>query len=330
MKKYSSIVVLAILTTLTACGDGTKVSDDKVTLKFGNLTPEHAILAGEKFKEIAEAEDPSLEVVLYHKNILGSDRVLVESTQLGDIDIAASATAPLADAYPDFYAFDIPYLFSDEKHADSVVDGSIGQEMLDGLGALDLKGLGYWENGFRNLTGNKLMRVPADVKGMKLRTMENEIHILAWKAIGANPTPMASSERFTALQQGTIDGQENPFPEIESAKLQEVQKHMTVTEHVWAPWVLVMNLDKFNSLNPSQQKAILKASRESALVSREVARRMDKEVRERFKTQGVTITELTPQEKQLWQDKVIAADIFSLVKEKMDHPDYLDQIISIK
>ena len=330
MKNKFSIVVLVIFTVLvTACGKDEK-KDGKVVLKFGNLTPEHAILAAEKFKEVAEKEDPTLEIVLYHKNILGSDRVLVESTRLGDIDIAASATAPLADVYPDFYTFDIPYLFLSEKHADSIVDGPIGKEMLSGMSTLGLKGLGYWENGFRNLTGNKLMRVPADVKGMKLRTMENEIHIAAWKAIGANPTPMASSERFTALQQGTIDGQENPFPEIESARLQEVQKFMTVTEHVWAPWVLVMNSKKFDSLTKSQQNAILKASEESIVVSREVARRMDKEVRRRFIEQGVTITELTPAEKQLWQDKIIEADIFSLVKEKMVNPNYLDEIMSAK
>ena len=330
MKKNFLVTLLMFAVSITACGDK-KEDSGKVTLKFSNLTPEHAILAGEKFKEVAEAADPSLEVILYHKNVLGDDRVVVESTRLGDIDIAASSSSPLANTYPDFYLFDTPYLFLNEKEVDAALDGPVGAQLLSDIEGLNLKGLGFWENGFRNLTGNeKEVFVPEDVKGMKIRTMENEVHLAAWKAIGANPTPMAFSELFTALQQGTIDGQENPFTGIEAAKLQEVQKYMTVTEHVWTPWVLMMNLDKFNSLNESQKNAIMKASRASVVHSREMSRKLDKEIRKRFVEQGIVISELTPAQKQKWQDKIVEANIFDLVKKRMTNPEYLDRIISEK
>ncbi len=327
MKKISVVILMLLALMVTACGSKDGSKDGKVTLKFSGLTPEHGILAAERFKEIAEAEDPSLEIVLYQKNILGDDRVVIESTRLGDIDIAASSTSPLASSFPNFYLYDTPYLFLNEEQVDAVIDGPVTEKILDELESNNLKGLGMWENGFRNLTGSaKAVRTPDDVRGMKLRTMENEVHIAAWKAIGANPTPMAFSELFTALQQGTIDGQENPFTGIESAKLQEVQKYMTVTEHVWTPWILVMNLEKFNSLNESQQNAILKAARASVLESREKSRKLDREIRDRFAADGIVITELTSEEKQAWQEKVMGGNIFELVKDRMANPEYLDEV----
>lgn len=331
MKDKLSILWVLVFVLLTAACSGGKTQDGKVVLKFSNVTPENGVLSGEKFKEVAEAADPSLEIVLYHKNVLGDDRVVVESTRLGDIDIVASSSSPLASSYPDFYLFDAPYLFLGLEQANSTLDGSIGQKILDDLSSINLKGLAFWENGFRNLTGSKkVIQVPDDLKGMKLRTMDNEVHLAAWKALGANPTPMAFSELFTALQQGTIDGQENPFIGVASAKLQEVQKYMTVTEHVYTPWVLMMNLKKFDSLTESQQAAILKAARESTIYGREVSKKMDQELREEFIKQGVKITELTPSQKKLWQDKVLQANIFDLVKEKMKTPQYLDEIINAK
>lgn len=330
MKKFY-VLALSVFCVLTlgSCGENKAAKSGKVTLKFSNVSLDPGIMAGDKFKEIAEAADPSLEIVLYPKNVLGDDRVVVESTRIGDIDIVASSTSPLASTYPDFFLFDAPYLFLGPEDADTVLGGPVGQKILDDLSSIGLKGLVWWENGFRNLTASKkAMKLPADVRGMKLRTMDNEVHLAAWKALGANPTPMAFSELFTALQQGTIDGQENPFTGIAAAKLQEVQKYMTTTEHVYTPFVVMMNLKKFDSLTDKQKAAIMKASQETFVYEREVSRKMEKSLKEEFKNKGIAITDLTQDEKKQWQDMVMKSDVYKLVKAKMQHPEYLDEIVN--
>jgi tripartite ATP-independent transporter DctP family solute receptor len=305
-------------------------SEETVELVFSNVTSVSGKDAGEVFKRVAEEESGGSVVVnLFPDNMLGDDRVVIETTAMGNIDIGVSSTSPLATMYPDFYLFDSPYLFLNSEDAYAKLDGEVGQEILDGMESIGLKGLAFWENGFRNFTNNKTaVKTPADVKGFKVRTMENEVHIAAWTAFGANPTPMAFTELFTALQQGTVDAQENPLGIIDANKFVEVQDYVSLTQHVYTPYVVCMNLDKFNSLSENQQNAILKAAAESTSFQRERSQELEKEILEKFAAGGTTVVELTDDEKAEWQKVVTDNNIFDLVKQKMEHPEYLDAMLA--
>ncbi|WP_321448634.1 DctP family TRAP transporter solute-binding subunit [uncultured Cohaesibacter sp.] len=299
------------------------------TLRFSNVTSVSGKDAGVEFKRIVEEKtNGSLEVKHFPDNQLGNDRVITESTIFGDIDIGVSSTSPLATLFPDLYAFDAPFLFLSPEDAYAKLDGETGQAILKTLEKKGLKGLAFWENGFRNFTNSKqAVAEPSDLDGMKIRTMENDVHLAAWRALGANPTPMAFSELFTALQQGTVDGQENPLGIIDGNRFQEVQSNVSLTQHVYTPYIVFMNLDKFNSLSAEEQDAIVTAAKETTTFQRNRSQELEKEILVRIKNDGVTVTELTPDQKAMWQKIIVDANIYDLVKSKMDHPEYMDALL---
>jgi len=346
VKKICVALAAIMALSLTACGGsatsgsstsgsgtgdaasptGTASTEEVVKLKFAGVTSDSAKQASELFKEIAERESGgSLEITLYPDNMLADDRVAIETTQFGDIDIGTSSTSPLCTMYADFYLFDSPYLFLSKQEVYDFIDGETGKTILDGMESIGLKGLCLWENGFRNFTNNKVaVSKPADMATMKIRTMENEVHLAAWKALGANPTPMAFAEVFTALQQGTIDGQENPLGIINANKFQEVQKYVSMTQHVYTPYIVCMNLDKWNSLSDNQKAAMETAVAQSTTYQRQRSQEIEDEILANFESQGVSVIHLSDDEKAVFQQIITDNDIFSLVKEKMDNPQYLD------
>ncbi|WP_316858646.1 DctP family TRAP transporter solute-binding subunit [uncultured Cohaesibacter sp.] len=314
-------ILLALAATPTLAKD--------VTLKFANVASVSGKEAGQLFKKIVEEEtNGAVKVNLFPDNQLGDDRVAVESTIFGDIDIAVSATSPLATIFSDFYLFDTPYIFLSPEQAYAGLDGPAGKAILESLAGKDLKGLAFWENGFRNFTSkNKKVSVPDDLVGMKVRTMENDVHLAAWKALGASPTPMAGTELFTALQQGTVDAQENSLGVIDGLKFNEVQNYLTTTQHVYTPYVVVMNLDKFNSLTEDQQAIIEKAAKQSTDFQRKRSGELEQAILEKFQ-KSMTVTLLSPEDKKLWQKKIVDAKISEMVKSKMQHPEYFDQLLN--
>ncbi len=328
MKWMNTVALMGALTCAWSL-TGTAVAAEKnVTLKFSNVTSQSAKDAGKVFKEIAEKESGgTLKINLFPDNQLGDDRVVIETTVFGDIDVAVSSTSPLANMFPDFYVFDTPFLFLNSQQAYSGLDGKAGQAILKSMEKKGLKGLAFWENGFRNFTDNKVAaKRPEDVKGMKIRTMENEVHLAAWNAFGANPTPMAFTELFTALQQGTVDGQENPLGIIDGNKFQEVQKYVSLTQHVYTPYVVVMNLEKYNSLSDKQKAALEKATKESTEFQRKQSAKYEGEILAKLRKGGTVVTELSADDKAAWQKRVVDAKIFDKVKSKMQNPAYLDQL----
>lgn len=170
---------------------------------------------------------------------------------------------------PETKILDVPFLFRDKAHARAVLDGPIGQEMLGKFDAKGFKALAWAENGFRHMTNSKRdVKAPEDLKGLKMRTMENPVHIAAYKGFGIITTPMAFPEVFTALQQGTVDGQENPLSVIISAKFDQVQKHLTLTGHVYSPCIFLMNKASFDKLSAADKQAFIDAAKEGAKANR--------------------------------------------------------------
>lgn len=206
----------------------------------------------------------------FYASALGNEREAIEAVQLGTLDMAMSSTGPVPNFVPELAILDIPFLFRDYAHARSTLDGPIGQEMLKKFEPVGIKALAWGENGFRHMTNSKhAVRTPEDLKGLKLRTMENPTHMQAYKGFGIIPTPMAISEVFTALQQGTVDGQENPISVIQSWKFDQVQKHLTLTGHVYSPAFIMMNKGLWDGLSDADKQHFLDAAKVAVKANRD-------------------------------------------------------------
>lgn len=249
---------------------GTTVPDEVVEvteIKLGHVVNEgdgfH--IAALKFKELVEAKTDKYEISIYPNAVLGDERTLIEGMQLGTIDMGVITNGPIANFLPEIAVFEMPFLFSSAEEAYKILDGSIGQDMLKKLETVNLKGLAFAERGFRNLTNSKRpVLEPADIKGLKVRVMENPVYIDTFTTLGANTVPMAWTEALTALQQGTIDGQENPINVIYSFKLYETQKYLSLTRHAYAPATFLMSKALFDSFAPDIQQIVLEAAQEAA------------------------------------------------------------------
>ena len=200
---------------------------------------------------------------------LGGERESIEAVQLGTQELAFSSTGPVPNFVPETKILDVPFLFRDKAHARAVLDGPIGQDLLKKFEPKGFKALAWAENGFRHMTNSKRdVKAPEDLKGLKMRTMENPVHIAAYKGFGIITTPMAFPEVFTALQQGTVDGQENPLSVIEAAKLDQVQKYLTLTGHVYSPAVILMSKAKWDALSAADKQAFHQAAVEAVKANR--------------------------------------------------------------
>ncbi|RKD22943.1 ABC transporter substrate-binding protein [Ammoniphilus oxalaticus] len=313
MRKWMTGILAASLLSLslTACGGGQQGGDQQKqeganppaagnvrTIRAGiGLNDQHPQFKGlEKFKEIVERDtNGSIVVENYHSGQLGDDRAMMEALQLGTQEMTCPSTAPIANFVPGFSVFDIPFLFPNEEVADQVLlKDPVGQELLDMLPEQGMVGLAYWENGFRDLTNNKHeVKTVADFKDLKIRTMENKLHLAAFRALGANPTPMAFSELFTAMQQGTVNGQENPIATIYLQKYNEVQKYLSLTHHVYSPFVLLLSKKFWDESTPEEQEIMKKAAQEAGDYERKLVREANGEYVDDLKAAGMTVTEIT-------------------------------------
>jgi tripartite ATP-independent transporter DctP family solute receptor len=220
-------------------------------------------------KEVEKRTEGRYKIQTFYSASLGAEREATEAVQLGTQELTFTSTGPIPNFVPEVKILDVPFLFRDYAHARAVLDGPIGQELLQKFDARGMKALAWGENGFRHMTNSKrAVNAPEDLKGLKMRTMENPVHVQAYKGFGIIPTPMAFSEVFTALQQGTVDGQENPLSVITSAKFDQVQKYLTLTGHVYSPCVFLMNKGAFDKLSAADKTAFLEAAKEGVKANR--------------------------------------------------------------
>lgn len=219
------------------------------------------------FKEAVERLTNNRFRVTIQRN--DNEREGIEATQIGTQEFTITSTGPVGNFVREVLVLDIPFLFRDYDHARGVLDSSIGQDLLGRFPARGLVGVVWMENGFRNLTNSRReVTTPADVRGMKVRTMENQVHMRAFTTLGALPTPMAFSELVPALQQGTVDGQENPIPVIVANNLNQVQRFLSLTRHVYSPAVLIGNPAFWNRLSAADRALFQQAAAEAARANR--------------------------------------------------------------
>jgi tripartite ATP-independent transporter DctP family solute receptor len=228
----------------------------------------------------------------FYSGALGAERESIEALQVGTLDLTMTSTGPVPNFVPEVAILDIPFLMRDYPHARAVLDGPIGQDMLGKFPAKGIVALAWGENGFRHMTNSKRpVNAPDDLKGLKMRTMENPVHIQAYKQFGIIPTPMAFTEVFTALQQGTVDGQENPLSVISAAKFEQVQKYMTLTGHVYSPALILMSKAVWDKLSAPDKEAFLASAKEAVKANRA---RIDDDERRAvadLRSKGMTIVE---------------------------------------
>jgi tripartite ATP-independent transporter DctP family solute receptor len=221
---------------------------------------------------------------------LGGERDMLEAVQLGTLDAVATASGPAGGFVREVLAVDFPYLFRDSEHAYKALDGPVGTSILDRFTAKNMIGVAWLENGWRQLTNSaRPIKSPADLKGLKIRTMENEIHVAYFRALGATAVPMPSPELYNALQQRVVDGQENPWTNIWTFKWYEVQKHGSATAHLYSPGLLVMSKKAWDKLPPDIQQYIKELRPQLSKVSRDWVRNKDADMVSQLTAKGMTL-----------------------------------------
>ncbi|WP_372660798.1 TRAP transporter substrate-binding protein [Hydrogenophaga sp.] len=250
---------------------------------------------------------------------LGSDVQMQQALIGGAQEMMVGSTATLVGITKEMAIWDTPFLFNNGKEADVVLDGPVGQKVMDKLEEKGLVGLVYWENGFRNLTNNKrAVTKLEDMDGIKLRVMQNTVFIDSFKTLGANAVPLPFSELFTALETRTVDGQENPYNTILSSKFYEVQKYLTVTNHVYSPWIVLVSKKYWDALSKDEQKVLMDAAVKSRDFEREDTRAEASKALADLKSKGMQINELAPAEANRMRDKLTAVNASIATNVGMD------------
>ncbi|MDT7519577.1 TRAP transporter substrate-binding protein [Rhodoferax sp. TBRC 17660] len=295
MKRLFIKSVLATV-ALAACGLASAQDIKERTIKFGLNSPEgHPAVAGmRKFASAVEAKSGGkIKVQLFLNGSLGSDQATLSALKGGTVEMAVMNSGILASEVKALEIFDFPFLFANEKEADAIVDGPIGQKMHAALADRGIVGLSYWELGFRNITtGKKVITKVDDIAGLKLRVIPNAINVDWVKALGANPTPLPFPEVYAALEQGAIDGQENPIAVIAANKFWEVQKNVALTNHQYNPQSVIFSKKVWDTMSAVEKKIIDESADEAVKAQREANRAALNNNLELLKKNGMNVTTL--------------------------------------
>ena len=329
---------------LTACSGGGGESGggggDSVNIRFAHVVSADTTQqqAYEYFANaVNEKSDGRITVEIFPDGQLGGEREMIESVQAGNLDMTAPSVGVLANFDESLQVFDFPFIFEDVETAYEVLDSEVGEELLSGLEGSGLTALGYGENGFRHLASNdETITSPDQMDGVKLRTMEVPMHIAYWQSVGANPTPMPFTEVFTALQQGVVDGVENPFQLIYTAKFHEPSQYLTTTGHIYDPEIILINQNFLEGLSAEDQEIIQSSMDEAIAELRSLNADLDAELRASIEEEGATITDLSADEHQVWVDSAIPfyeenaskvdTEKLALILEAAGNTTYLDAI----
>lgn len=301
------LFIKSVIASLALAAMGLASAQER-TIKYGLNSPEgHPAVAGmKKFAELVAAKSGGkMKVQLFLNGSLGSDQATLSALKGGTVEMAVMNSGILASEVKALEVFDFPFLFNNEKEADAIVDGPIGKKMYAALAEKGIIGLAYQELGFRNITtGKRALNKVDDIAGLKLRVIPNAINVDWVKALGANPTPMPFPEVYAALEQGAIDGQENPISVIAANKFWEVQKFVGLTNHQYNPQSVIFSKKVWDTLSAADKKILEDSALEAAIVQRAAARASVAANLELLKTNGMTVTQLSPAEVTKLREKM--------------------------
>jgi len=253
---------------------------------------------------VEEGSNGEFEVKIFPSSQMGPDREMIEGVQTGVLEMAVSPSSFFAGWDPAFAVIELPYMYPGKDVALKVLNGPAGQKMLDKLGNQGLVGLGWLENGVRHVSNNvRAIHTPEDLNGVKLRTMKVPAHVDTFSALGANPTPMNFGEVYSALQQGVIDGQENPVALIDSQRFYEVQKHVSLTSHVFTTYIPVISQSFFGGLSSKHQALLSDSMKKAAMFQQELVNGEESAQLEKIKKAGTKVVVLNKDQLQAFVDK---------------------------
>lgn len=312
-KETISIMLFAILIltlVLSGCGNSVTSNEDSastdsvssfpkmtITLATVEANDRNTTMGAKKFKKIVESKSNGrIEVQVFPNLELGSMREQAEMVQTGAIQMTISPVSTVSSFVDDLHALELPFLFQNEKQVWKTMDGKTGKIVLNTMNDSGLKGLGIWAGGFKEITSNKPIHSPSDLRGKKVRVIPSKVLISTYKAWGANPVDIDLTELYSALQQGTADAEENPVVTINSSKLYEVQKYLTMTDHAYQFHIFMAN-DRWFSGLPSNVKTLLENAEEKAnKYARNINIKQSKENISILKSKGMKINELDNRE----------------------------------
>jgi tripartite ATP-independent transporter DctP family solute receptor len=301
-------MLLAATATLALTTGTAQAQFTERTIRVSNgITQEHPVGNGiaKMTACLTEKSGGKLKLQAFWGGALGGDLQATQALRSGTQEMVVTSTSPLVGILPDLGVFDLPFLFSSEKEADAILDGAYGKFISDKMPGAGLINLSYWENGFRNLTNSKKpVEKVEDFPGLKVRVMQNNVFLDTFKTVGANAVPMAFQEVFSALETKAIDGQENPFVTIDTSKMYEVQKYLSVTRHAYTPFMVLYSKALFDKLSADEQKALIDCAALGQKEQRTVSRALNDKSLENLKKQGMAINEIAPEQQKRLRDAV--------------------------
>jgi TRAP-type transport system periplasmic protein len=282
------------------------IKERTIRFAFQNAQEHPQGHGAKKFADLVEQKSGGkIKVRLFPSGQLGGDLQTVSSLQGGTLDMTVLNAGLLVGQVKEFGLFDLPFLFQSGKEADAVVDGPFGQKLAESLTSKNLVGLGYWDLGFRNLTnGRRPVAKLEDIQGLKVRVLQSPLYIELFNSLGANAVPLPFPELYTALEQKTVDGQENPVTVIQTSKFAEVQKYLTYTRHVYNPQIVIFSKRVWDRYDPDEKKLVEEAAAEAKVFQRQVSRDTEAKAAEQLKAQGMQLTELSAEEIARLREKV--------------------------
>ena len=299
-------LVAAVALTLVGLASAQDIKQRTIKMATQNPKGHPTVMGMDKFAELVTAKSAGkIKINLFPGGVLGGDAPNVSALQGGTIEMVVMNSGILASQVKEFAVYDFPFLFANGREADAVVDGPFGKKMHEKLLDKGIVGLAYWELGFRNMTnGKRAINKVEDFDGLKIRVIPNPINLDWVRAIGANPTPMAFPEVYGALESKALDGQENPFSVIQANKLAEVQKYLTVTNHVYNPQSVIISKKLWDTLSADEKKLFGDAAVEAGKYQRQVAREAAGTALEALKKAGMEVTELPAAEVSKLREKM--------------------------
>jgi tripartite ATP-independent transporter DctP family solute receptor len=300
------MLATAGLLTLAAGSANAQFADRTIRISNG-INQEHPVGNGvaKMAACLTEKSGGKMKLQAFWGGALGGDLQATQALRSGTQEMVVTSTSPVVGILPELGVFDLPFLFTSEKEADAILDGEIGKSISDRLPSVGLVNLAYWENGFRNLTNSrKPVEKLEDFPGLKVRVMQNNIFLDTFRTVGTNAVPMAFQEVFPALETHTIDGQENPVVTIDTSKLYEVQKYLSLTRHAYTPFLVLYSKALWDKLSADEQKALSECAIEGRDEQRKVSRDLSAKSLENLKKQGMIVNELSETEQKRLRDAV--------------------------
>lgn len=327
---FGTLIFMILIGNTTLTNSAGSIEEGGLVLRAAqSKSANHPVSQGiDKFAELVEEKsDGKIIIETYHDGLIGDDREVIESAQKGSMDFASSSTPNMAGFTNYFTAWDLPYIFEDKDEVYKALDGEPGDIVREEMQEAGFQVIFFPDYGFRQIVNNvRPVEKPSDLTGMKIRTTNSRIEQADFNAYGANPTPMAWSEVFTGLQQGTVEGEGNSYSLLWDTKHQEVLKYATEVNYNYSSDIVVMNKEKFDALSEEHKQLIMEAGEEAMQWQRKRANEREEEAKQQFIDYGIEVFEPSPEEMKEWK-KVTEPIWDEFVKEGLAEPEYVDIIL---